>query len=406
MSLYVYKAYDKAGRLISGTMEAKEKAAVISKLQQSHYYPLRVEEEGERRRETSYELLLFRLRLVRSKDVVTFTQQLAALLTAGVQLDRSLTILTELTENKKLAEVIKQIQQAVHGGSSFADALARHPRVFSRLYINMIRAGESGGVLELVVNRLAEFLENTQKLRDDITSALIYPTLLTLVAGGAVAVLLTFVVPRFSQLFADMGQALPLATQILLAVSGFITHYWWLIGLGIVVAVLGFKYYVTTESGRMRWDSWKLKWPFIGTLIQKIEISRFSRTLGTLIHSGVPILQGLAIVREIINNALISQAMVNIQSGLKEGEGISTPLRESRLFPPLALHMISIGEETGQLDQMLLKVADTYDTEVRNTVNRLIALLEPALILLMGLIVGFIVIAMLLAVFSVNEIPF
>ncbi len=406
MGLYVYKAYDKAGKLISGTMEAKEKAAVISKLQQSNYFPLRVKEEGERPSEIHFADLFFKFKPVRGKDVVTFSQQLSVLLEAGVQLDRSLTILTELTGNKKLVDVIRQIQQAVQGGSSFADALARHPRVFSRLYINMVRAGESGGVLELVVNRLAEFLESTQKLKDDVTSALIYPLLLTLVAGSAVAILLIYVVPRFSQLFTDMGQALPMSTQALLALSGFITSYWWVILLGIAAAILGFKYYVATESGRMNWDSWKLKWPMIGSLIQKIEISRFSRTLGTLIHSGVPILQGLLIVKEIINNRLISKSMVNIHSGLKEGEGISGPLRESRIFPPLALHMISIGEETGQLDIMLLKVADTYDTEIRNMVSRLISFLEPALILVMGLIVGFIVISMLLAVFSVNDITF
>lgn len=407
MGLYVYKAYDKTGNLISGTMEAKERASVISKLQQSNFFPLRVEEEGKRSGGDSVSIADFMLKfkLVGTKDIVTFTQQLTALLEAGVQLDRSLTILTELTTNKKLADVIRQTQQAVQGGSSFADALARHPRVFSRLYINMIRAGESGGVLELVVSRLAEFLENTQKLKDDITSALIYPMLLTVVAGLTVVLMLTFVVPKFSQLFADMGQALPLSTQILMNISAFITHYWWVILLGIVALVFSFKYYVATESGRLSWDTWKLKWPMIGTLIQKIEISRFSRTLGTLIHSGVPILQGLLIVKEVVSNTLISESMVKIHSGLKEGEGISTPLRESRMFLPLALHMISIGEETGQLDQMLLKVADTYDVEIRNSVNRLIAFLEPAMILIMGLVVGFIVVAMLLAVFSVNDIP-
>ncbi len=408
MGLYVYKAYDKAGNLVSGTMEANERASVISKLQQSNFYPLRIEEEGTGSggASTSVADFLFKFKLVGTKDIVTFTQQLTALLEAGVQLDRSLTILTELTTNKKLADVIRQAQQAVKGGSSFADALARHPRVFSRLYINMIRAGESGGVLELVVNRLAEFLEDTQRLKDDIISALIYPALLTFVGGLAVVIMLTFVVPKFSQLFADTGQALPMATQALLAVSGFITHYWWLILLGIAALALGFKHYVSTESGKLSWDSFKLKWPLFGDLIRKIEISRFSRTLGTLIQSGVPILQGLIIVKEIINNLLISQSMVNIHSGLKEGEGISAPLRESGVFPPLALHMISIGEETGKLDTMLLNVANTYDVEIRNSVKRLIAFLEPALIFIMGITVGFIVVAMLLAVFSINDIPF
>ncbi len=406
MGIYFYKAYDKAGKLTTGTIEAADKSAVISKLQQSDCYPLKIEEEGDKSKETtSTKEIFFQLRPVKIKDIVTFSQQLSALLDSGVQLDRSLTILTELTENPKLTDIIRQIQQSVHGGSSFADALGRHPRVFSRLFINMVRAGESGGVLELVIERLSGFLESTQKLKNDVTSALIYPCILTLVAGSAVVILLTFVVPRFSQMFADMGQALPMATQMLLSLSDFIIHYWWLLLVGIAAAVLAFKYYLSTESGRLSWDSQILKWPLVGRLIQKIEVSRFCRTLGTLIRSGVPILQGLAIVKEVVSNKLISNAMLSIQSSLKEGEGISAPLRDSGLFPPLALHMISIGEETGQLDHMLLRVADTYDMEIRNMINRLIAFLEPVMILFMALVVGFIVVAMLMAVFSVNEIP-
>ncbi len=404
MSVFVYRAYDASGKIVTGTMEAQEREAVIAKLQQSRHFPLKVEKEAGEEKSGQFDLLL-KFKWIGTKEVLIFSQQLASLLEAGIQLDRSLSILIELTENKKLKLVVEDVQTAVHGGSSFGDALAQHPEAFSKIYVNMVRAGESGGVLEQVMRRLAEFLENTQGLKSDIISAMIYPAILTVVAGGSVALLLTFVVPKFTKLFKDMGQSLPWATQLLLSISGAIRNSWWLIIIGSVLLVLGIKYYVSTPAGKLQWDTLKLKLPLIGLLVRKIEVSRFSRTFGTLINSGVPILKGLAIVREIVSNALMSKAMANVQSGLKEGEGITAPLRASGLFPPLALHMISIGEETGQLDTMLLKVADNYDAEVRITVKRLMGFLEPILILVMGLVVGFIVLAMLMAVFSINDLP-
>ena len=404
MPNFAYKAYDKSGKVVSGVMEAKDRSAVVSKLQGSGCYPLQVVEQEQSKGVLSANVFA-PFQRIGKKDIMTFTQQLAILLEAGLPLDRSLSILIELTENKKLAKVIENILSSLKGGSSLADALARHPRIFSRLYINMVKAGESGGVLEVVVTRLGEFLANSQALQEDVTSAMIYPVLLTTVAGSAVAILLLFVVPKFAAMFEDLGQALPLPTQLLLAFTDTLTAYWWLILGALVVGFFVFRYYVETENGKYSWDQFKLKVPLLGDLIYKIEAARFTRTLGTLIQSGVPILQAMVIVKDIIGNSVISRAMLKISSGLKEGGLISAAMKEYEIFPPLVIHMIGIGEQTGHLDTMLIKVADTYDGEVRTSVKRLVSFLEPAMILIMAVVVGFIVVAMLLAIFSVNQMP-
>ncbi len=406
MPVFNYKACDKRGKVVNGTMEGVDEAAVISKLQESGSYPLNITMQEQEGTAGIAANVFSAFQRVSNKDVMLFTQQLGILTEAGLPLDRSLTILCDLTENKKLAEIIDNILKSVQGGSSLTEAMGRHPRIFSGLYINMVKAGESGGVIEIVIKRLSEFLTSSQSLKDDVISAMIYPSLLTLVAGSAVAILLLFVVPKFADMFADMGQALPLPTQLLLSFTDMLLAYWWLLLGGVVISVIGFRYYVGTELGKYNWDKWKLKAPFLGILIQKIEAARFTRTLGTLIQSGVPILQGVGIVKDIIGNSVIAQAMNKISSSLKEGEGVTAPLKENKVFPPLVIHMIGIGEETGQLDSMLIKVADIYDVEVRNSIKRLVALLEPAMILFMGIVVGFIIVAMLLAIFSVNEMPF
>ncbi|MGH7428663.1 MAG: type II secretion system F family protein, partial [Candidatus Methylomirabilaceae bacterium] len=291
------------------------------------------------------------------------------------------------------------------GGSSFADSLAKYPRLFSRLYVNMVKAGEASGVLEVVLSRLAEFLERSKAVRDDVISALVYPVLLLLVGGGAVVVMMNFVVPRFAKIFTDTQQLMPLPTRMLLAISTVTTQYWWLfIGL-IVAGWIGLRAYLLTEQGKLRWDEWKLQLPVVGSLIQEIEVSRFARTFGTLLSSGVPVLNAVSIVRETITNRVIGAAMSRLQDGVKRGEGISGPLRASGAFPPFSVHMTRVGEESGRLEGMLIKVADTYDERVRRTVKRLTSLMEPVLILTLGVIVGFIVLSMLLAIFSINELP-
>ena len=407
MAVFVYKAADKTGNIISGTMEARDKAMVISRLQASSFFPIKIEQGAGTRASFSERVKGRRfLERVNHKDILSLTQQLATLTGSAVSLDRSLSILKQLATKEKLASIIDDIYKNVHGGSLFADALAQHPKHFSKLYINMVKAGEAGGVLEAVLARLAEFLESAQELRDNIISALIYPIILTLVSGAAVAIILIFVIPKFKLIFMDMGQTLPMITQVVLGFSQVIIDYWWLI-LGVFAVLFYFiKRYINTPKGRWKWDRMKLNMPILGDLVQKVEIARFTRTLGTLIQSGVPILQAMNIVKDIVGNTIVSKAIGNAQSSIKEGEKISEPLKQSGVFPPLAVHMIDVGEETGQLENMLFKVADSFEVEVRTAVKRLVGLLEPALILFMGFIVGLLVISMLVAIFSLNEMPF
>jgi len=406
MATFQYTATDRAARIVRGSMEAADERAVVSWLRANGYYPIKVGHPGAV--EVPSGLLRLPERLSRgpsSQDVLAFTQQLATLLEAGMELDRSLAILLDLTGNARFRAILRGILADIQAGSSFADSLAKHPRLFSRLYVNMVKAGEAGGVLEVVLSRLAEFLERSKAVRDDVVSALIYPALLLLVGGGAVVVMMNVVVPRFAKIFADTQQLMPLPTRILLAISTFTTQYWWVfIGL-ILAAWIALRAYLLTDRGKLRWDEWKLRLPLLGSLIQEIEVSRFARTFGTLLTSGVPVLSAVSIVRETITNRVIGAAMGRLQEGVKRGEGISGPLRASGAFPPFSVHMTRVGEETGRLEEMLIKVADTYDERVRRTVKRLTALLEPVLILTLGVIVGFIVLSMLLAIFSINELP-
>ncbi|MBI4378679.1 MAG: type II secretion system inner membrane protein GspF [Nitrospinae bacterium] len=405
MSVFIYQATDRTGKLVEGTIEAKDEGLVINRLHGLQLLPIKVEKEGESK---GFQLSAFSFQLFTGasrKDLMLFTQQLATLCNSGLPLDKSLSILVELTEKKRFKSILDNIQKNVHSGSTFADALSKHPGVFSKLYVSMVKAGEEGGVLEAILLRLASFLESSEQLRDSIRSALIYPTLLTLIGGGAVAILLTFVIPKFAKIFSDIGQTMPLSTQILLTISSFMTNYWWLIILGFMFIGIFIRGYLNTETGKFKWDSLKLKMPLIGTLQRKVEVSRFARTLGTLIRSGVPILQSLFITKDTLTNVVVSNAMEGIHKRIKEGGGISDPLMESGVFPPMAIHMIKVGEETGKLEDMLIKVADTFDNEVQSSVKSLISLLEPMMILFMGLIVGFIVISMLMAIFSINDIP-
>jgi general secretion pathway protein F len=270
----------------------------------------------------------------------------------------------------------------------------------------MVKAGESGGFLEVILSRLALYLQNTKEIRDYLISVMIYPLILTMVSGASIAILATFVIPRFARIFSDMGQAIPLPTQVVLSFSHSIKNYWW-VGLGILIAIyLGLRVYNQSEERRLRWDRFKLRWIAVGELIKKIEVARFSRTLGTLLQSGVSILPALNLVKEISQNRVISGSIAHVHDRLREGKAISKSLEEAEVFPPLAVHMIGVGEETGRLDEMLIKVAETYEENVRNTVKRFVSLLEPLIIVIMGGVVGFIVISMLLAIFSINEIPF
>jgi general secretion pathway protein F len=382
---------------MEGVIEAADEKAAVEMLKNTGFIPLKIA--------APTESIKKRLSLRSSKgDLLIFTTELSALLHAGLPLDRSLNILSEISESKEMKNIVQSILKSIREGSSFSDALARHPRVFPRLYVNMTRAGESGGVLDVVLDKLGEFLESTKELKEHIVSAMIYPAILTVAGGASIIILLTYVLPKFSVIFDELGGALPLSTKLVLTFSSGLKSYWWVVVLSIISGWLIFKSYVRSETGKYRWDAFKLK--AAGDVIQKLETARFCRTLGTLLKSGVPLLQALANAKDVITNRIIASAIDGVLKGAKEGKGIAAPLSDAHVFPPLALSMIKVGEETGQLDSMLIKVAATYEKSLRIAIKRFVSLFEPVVILAMGLIIGFIVISMLMAIFSMTELPF
>jgi len=385
------------GAIMEGVIEAADETAAVDILRNTGIIPLKISapREGIKKR----------LSLRSSKGgLLTFTTELSALLHAGVPLDRSLNVLSEISESKEMKSIVQSILKSIREGSSFSDALAQHPRVFPRLYVNMTRAGEAGGVLDVVLDKLSEFLESTKELKDHIVSAMIYPAILTVAGGGSIIFLLTFVLPRFSSIFAELGGALPLSTKVILTFSNGLKSYWWAVVLSVAACWIIFKSSIKSDAGRYRWDAFKLK--MMGEVILKLETARFCRTLGTLLTSGVPLLQPLTNSKDVITNRVIASSIDGVLKGAKEGKGIAVPLSDTHVFPPLALSMIKVGEETGQLDSMLIKVASTYEKSLRLAVKRFVGLFEPLVILGMGLIIGFIVISMLMAIFSMTELPF
>jgi general secretion pathway protein F len=397
MPIFAYRSTTMEGAVSEGVIDAPDKKAAIERLRNTGVIPLEVKapaDQGFRRR------IGF---LRRKVDLVSFTAELSTLLAAGLTLETGLSVLSEISEQKGLKEIIQSLLKSIRGGSSFSDALQKRPDVFPRLYINMVRAGEAGGVLDVILERLNEFLESAKELKDNVMSAMIYPTILLTTGGVSIIILLTFVLPRFSVIFAELGSTLPLSTQLLLGASDMLKSYGWLFLILIFAAAVLFSRTIATEQGRYRWDALKLK--LLEDVIKKLETARFCRTLGTLLASGVPLLQALNNAREIIGNRVIAVAVEAVSKGAKEGRGIYDPLSRSGVFPQLALSMIKVGEETGTLDKMLLQVAVTYEKILRQAVKRFMSLLEPVMILIMGLVIGFIVISMLLAVFSIADVP-
>jgi general secretion pathway protein F len=405
MPSYSYKASTFEGKIVAGTMEAADGGTVSLKLQEMGLLPVHIGSQTRQtllRREIDWP---WKRKRIRRKDLLIFTQELHTLIHAGFPLDRSLAVLGKLAESPAMAEVIQDVLKEVKGGKSFSEALAKYPAVFPKVYISMVKAGEAGGVLEEILTRLSSYLVTSEELRSYIISAMVYPVLLSVVGAISVTILTLFVVPRFTAIFQDMGVPLPLPLAFLKAVSTFLTYYWWVALAVVVLAVLYFKRFRESSDGRLQWDRWMLRIPLAGAVFRKIEVARFSRSLGTLLHGGVPLLQSMTIVRDIIGNQSIAIAIEPIRNGIKKGEGITQPMKQSGVFPPLAMHLIEVGEESGKLDSMLIQVADVYDVEVRNSIKALIAFFEPALILLMGVIIGTIVVSMLMAIFSINDIP-
>jgi general secretion pathway protein F len=339
-----------------------------------------------------------------ARSLLTLTQSLAVLLAGGLPLDRSLATLQELADHPELRRIVGEVLHAVKGGKSFAEALAQH-KFFPPLYVNMVRAGEIGGFLDAALQRLAEYLERGQALRDDVRAALTYPALLTVAMGGSMLILLVYVLPKFSALFADLGRSLPWSAALVLAVSDAIRGYWWAGLLALGGGVAAFRYSVRTPRGRYAWDQWKLRLVGVGTVLRKMEVASLARTLGTLLKSGVPMMQALGIVKEIAGNQVIARAVGEVEVGAREGAGVAEPLARTGVFPQLAVQMIAVGEETGRLDEMLLRIAEHYDRDVRVAIAQFTRLLEPVMIVVMGVGVGFVVMSMLSAIFSVNDLP-
>lgn len=405
MSLFRYKTVTPQGKVIEGTLEAADQQTVIARLQKQGQLPITVfsaKEGGIMGREFQ---LFWKSKKVSHNDLLELTQGLFTLIQAGLTLDRSLRFLSDLTENTYLKEVVRELLKEIKGGKSLSEALGMFPGVFPKVYTNMVRAGEAGGALEQILNRLVNYLEEIEELRSYLISALIYPAILTAVAGTSIAIMITFVIPQFAAIFENAGAPMPLPMEILLTVSGILNGFWWAI---LAVGMGGWWWIgvrLKTEEGRLKWDGRVLSLPLLGAVVRKIEVSRFSRSLGTLLKSTVPLIESLNIVKEIVQNQVIVSAMEPIKSGVKKGEGLAGPIREAAIFPPFALHLLDVGEETGRLDDMLLQIADTYDRELRISLKRLIALFEPAVILVMAIIIGVMVVSLLHSIMSINDVP-
>lgn len=397
MPIFAYRSTTMEGTVTEGVIDAPNEKAAIDRIRNTGAIPLEVKAPAEHDFKA-------RFRFKRNKlDLVSFTAELSSLLTAGLPLDRALNVLAEISKDGGMKEIVQSLLKSIREGLSFSEAMQKHPDIFPRLYINMVRAGEAGGILDTILERLNEFLESSKELKDHVVSAMIYPTILVVTGGASIVLLLTFVIPRFSAIFAELGSSLPLSTQVLLAASGMLKSYGWIILLMSVGAWLVLRNYIASDEGRYRWDALKLK--LIEDVIKKLETARFCRTLGTLLAGGVPLLQALNNSREVIGNRVMARAIEAVSKGAKEGRGIFDPLSRAGVFPPLALSMIRVGEETGTLDQMLIRVAVVYEKSLKQAVKRFMAILEPVMILVLGLVIGFIVVSMLLAVFSISDIP-
>jgi general secretion pathway protein F len=407
MALFQYRAADQAGKVVEGVMEADAERGVVLRLREMGCVPLRIALPSERAMGASrQQQALFSKRKVNQQQLLQFTRELGTLLAAGLPLDRSLSILGGLAEGGEFNQIVRTLVEAVRAGKSLAVSMAEHPEVFPKIYVNMIRAGEAGGILEGVLRYLTDYMEGTLALKEDIKSALIYPMILAVAAGLSLTVLFVFVIPKFAAIFRDNSKALPMITKVVIGFSQFLAQYGWVVLAVLCAAVVAAIYYIRSPEGRSEWDRLSLRTWLLGDLLRKFETARFSRTLAALLKGGVPLLEALGTVQGVVGNRLLARAIGQVQLRVREGKGMARPLSESGLFPPLALNMIAVGEETGKLEAMLTEVAGYYDQEVKRGTKRLTALLEPALILAMGLIIGFVVISMLLAIFSINDLPF
>ena len=394
MPTFAYSARPAAGGDIqSGEIDLPTKDDVLAHLHKQKLIPVSVRQKA---KEISFQFGTG----IKTRDIVIFTRQFATMINSGLPLVQSLDILAEQTENPALRKTISEVLYDVESGHTLADAMGRHDKVFTELYVNMVAAGEAGGILDTILLRLATFLEKNDALVRKIKGAMIYPAVIFSVAGGAIVILLLFVIPTFQTMFASAGIPLPMPTRVVIAMSAFLQGYWWAVGAGVVGAVVGIRQFYKTDQGELLIDKIMLILPVLGDLQRKSAVSRFTRTLGTLVSSGVSILEGLEITAKTSGNRVIHDAVMGSRASIAGGETIAGPLKESGVFPPMVVQMINVGEQTGGLDEMLTKIADFYDEEVDAAVEALLAAMEPIMIVVLGVVVGGMIVAMYLPIFD------
>ncbi|HZE08416.1 MAG TPA: type II secretion system F family protein [Gemmatimonadaceae bacterium] len=391
MATFTYTARAFNGDLRTATIDASSRDDVIAQLRKQRLSVVKIDQDATKKIGRGS---------IKTRDIVIFTRQFSTMINSGLPLVQALTILAEQTDNKALAEVTRKVVFDVESGNTVADALSKHPRAFTNLYVNMVAAGEAGGILDTILLRLATFLEKNDALVRKVKGAMIYPAVIMSVAAIAVVTLLIFVIPVFAGMFASAGQALPLPTRIVIGASGFLKSYWWVIGAVIIGGGYTLKKYYATSNGKLAIDRLMLHAPVLGDVLRKSAVSRFTRTLGTLISSGVSILEGLEITAKTAGNRVIQDAIMQSRSSIAGGDTIAQPLQKSKVFPPMVISMIAVGEQTGGLDEMLSKIADFYDEEVDAAVSNLLSLLEPIMIVFLGVVVGGMVVAMYLPIFD------
>ncbi|MDO9422762.1 MAG: type II secretion system F family protein [Methylobacter sp.] len=405
MTLFAYKAVNSLGETEEDVRDAVDEQQLIATLQTEGYIPIRVVPASAK------SFLGLRLGIKQSKlsqkDIALFTGELATLLESGLPLDKSLLVLIDLTEdNERVSKLIGRVLEKVKSGSTLANALEKQSGIFSKFYLNMIRAGEAGGSLGEVLTRLSDYLERSRELKETVSTALIYPAILLIMSLASLFVMLTFVVPQFSEMFESAGKALPVSTQIVVGLANWLQSYWWMLALGIVFITAYMNLQMADPVKKKVWDGRFLKLPLAGTIILHKETANISRTLGTLLGNGVSILAALVIVRETVDNLVLAAAIQDTEEQLKQGKNMSDALLEKGIFPKMAMQMIKMGEETGRLEEMLLRVATIYDKQLRVSIQRMLALLEPALIITLGLMIAGIIVSILLAILSVNDLAF
>jgi general secretion pathway protein F len=405
MPVYSYVGLSPDGKNVTGVIDADNPRAARLKLRRSGVFPTSLSESREAESTPRVSRSLSRLfERVGPQELAVMTRQLSTLVSAGLPLVDCLSALIDQVDSARLKSMLTQTRERVNEGTSLADALAEHPRIYSDLYVNMVRAGEASGALDVVLLRLADYTESSARLRSKLRSALTYPAVMLIIGSAILFFLLSYVVPKITRIFTESKQVLPLPTRILMAFSGALSTWWPLVVVLLAVVALAFRYYVRTEAGRQRCDRWVLRVPVFGKLMQKIAVARFSRTLSTLLQSGIGLLPSLDIVKNIVDNRVLYDATEAARDAIREGQSIAPPLKKSGIFPPLMIHMIAVGEKSGRLEEMLFKTAETYEGEVDSTIATLTTLLEPVMIVFMGGMVTFIVLSILLPIFQMSQL--